>query len=664
MGVLGRITETLREGAADLLGLGPELEQLREGQSDARMLARRVEDALHGDLLGGTRDTGEQEIGRYAHRETVRRAYLYYFGDGVIRRTVDLQTFYVLGQGINRPTYTHPDDDDSDVPFVGSVAPAAMNGGPPAGDGADTTDDRSKHGQDVVNAIWDDDENKRTLTSVEAQYQKSLELQAQSNLFFQLFLPGDPTTPPAPADEALGAAAATAAPRGRRARGVPLKIGDIADSEIVDVVRHPANDKVPLYYLREFTPRVWNAGSGMYMPGRPRQMFYLDYAAKPPADGEVFDGVVWQNPPDDKIGNGRIYHVKTNCTSFMRFGISELQSYLDAGKGLNAYMSSRMSIVQALAAIAMQLKVSGGPRSASQQAAKLQELGRLASNLQEGTPARVRGNEQQTKVAVTNRGNELQPMVADTGAAGAQTDIATMKGAIAAGSGIPVTHLGGEAAALAGGIAQDVSLHRLVLARQQLWKDIVLKILGYGLKHAGVDPEGLKVTMPPVTERDVGMVISNLVALVVGIDPELQNRPLQRFVLREIFEALGKEDAAELVDAILPLEDPMIPGWPDPNAPTPDDMTGPNNEAPTNGNGRAGVVGKLRAAVTSNASAARGGGARQAAERPSASADTSSRLARNQTRTARAMEAMPDLPTELVEAAADALADIDAFLNP
>lgn len=662
MGLLGRLGDTLREGTADLLGLGPELDELRESQSDARLLARRVEDMLHGDLLGGARDTGEQEAGRYAHRETVRRAYLYYFGDGVIRRTVDLQTFYCLGTGINRPTYTHPDDTSGDESVL--AMPPLPAGGAPV-DGEDAPDSRSEHGQDIVNAIWGDDENKRVLTTTMAQYQKSLELQAQANLFFRLFLPGDndPSARVSTGDEKLTMShnvSSDAASNGNgtqsrgKAKGAPLKIGDLPDGEIVDIIRHPANDKVPLYYLREFTPRVWHSPSSMYVPGRPRQMYYLDYAATPPRDGEVFDEVEWTNPPPEKIGTGRIYHVKVNSTSFMRFGISELQSFLDAGKGLNAYMTSRMSIVQALAAIAMQLKVSGGPRAASQQAAKLQELGRLASNLQEGVPSRVRGNDQQTKVAVTNRGSELQPMVADTGAQGAATDIATMKGAIAAGSGIPVTHLGGEAAALAGGIAQDVSLHRLVLARQKLWENIIKDIVGYGLKHAGVDPEGLKVAMPPVTERDVGMVISNLVALVVGIDPNLQNRPLQRFVLREIFEALGKEDAAELVDAILPLEDPMVPGWPDPNAPP--------DETPTDGNGgpaNTDVTGKLRAAVAANRSAAAGGGQTQTADRANASEDTSARLSRNSTRAARAREA--GVPADLIDTAVAALSELDGF---
>lgn len=624
-GLLARFTEAFREGTADLLGYGAELETLREAAADSKLLARRVEDAVFGDLFG-SRDPGEQEAARWAHRETVKRAYLYYFGDPIIRRTVDLQTFYVLGTGITRPTYSPP----------GDKAEAGQ-----LGDGTNVEDAAAKAGQDVVNAIWEDDENKLALTGVLAQYQKSLELQVQANLFFRLFPRGEGET-----------------------GGSPLKISDLPETEIVDIIRHPANDKVPLYYLREFTPRIWSHQSNSYTPGQTKLMYYLDWSAEPPKDGEEFDGVVWQNPPEDKIGDGFVYHVKVNCTSHMRFGISELQSYLDAGKGLNAYMTSRMSIVQALAAIAMQLKVSGGPRAASQQAAKLQELTRLAANVDEGAPTRQRGSDSQTKVAVTNRGAELQPMVADTGAAGAATDIATMKGQVAAGSGIPVTHLGGEAAALAGGIAQDVSLHRLVLARQTLWKDIVTDIIGFGLKRAGIDPDGLKVTLPPVTERDVGMVITNLVALITGMDPTLQNRPLQRFILREVLDALGKEDAAEMVDAILPLEDPTVPGWPpdDPNAGQNDTGAAGQNEPPASGGhiSRRKVADRLKAAVETNARAARANGLRQTADRGSASTESNARLNRATDRTARALEAMP---AELVEVALDVLAEIDEVIG-
>ena len=603
--MLDRLRTYAREGASELFGFGSELSTLREQAADAKLLARRVEDLSFGDLAGANTEQ-DFVIDRMQHREMVRKAYLYYFGDPVVRRTADLVTFYTFGTGVARPRYR---DDKGEA------------------------DDREvAHGQAVIDRLWTDDENKATLTGAQAQFQKSLELQAQSNIFLVLFPAAEEDAPVVDPNEEDGP--------------TNLKIADLPEREVTQIITHPRNRKVPVYYRRDFTSRRWNSALGEYVAGELKTLYYRDWAHDPPEDGEVFDGEEWQNPPDDQIAKGRVYHVKVNATSDMRFGVSEMHSIVRWARGLNDLMTSRMSTVQAIAQLAMQLKVRGNQRSVSQAAQQLTDVQRLAEKVDSGEGlARERADASRTKIPVTNQSAELQPMVTDTGAASVMTDVQTIKGQIAAGSGIPVHHLGDLGSAnLANAVSMDGPLLKMIRARQQLWKDTLVDIAGFALKREGLDPDRLEVTMPPITDRDAGSIATMFVAIIGAIWPQGGvDRDMIRFVFGEILDAMGKTNAHQVLDELFP------DGW---KAPEPPPAVA---AAPAAGPGQ----GPARQAAqgAENADRAARQGRRRSGEERGGTAQAQAQSEQNaRDRNARALEAMP---ADLREVAEQALGEID-----
>ncbi len=508
--MFGRLRDLAREGAAEVFGFSDELGDLRESVADARLLARRVEDLQFGDLLGGSADQ-DYVVDRQTHRDMVTKAYRYYFGDPVVRRTVDLRTYYTFGTGIPRPRYRDDPDDTRDTQEV-------------------------ERGQGVIDALWTDAENRATLFSSQAQMQKSLELQAQGNVFLVLFATDTPLT-------------------GRDEPETNLKIADLPEREVVQVITHPRNRKVPIYYRRDFTTMQYNATSGYYEPGETRTLYYRDWQHDAPEDGEVFDGRAWENPAPAQIAEGRVYHLKVNATSDMRFGVSELHSITRWARALNEFMTARTSTVQAIAQMAMQLKVRGNQRTVQQQQAKLEELHSLARKV-DGTGEGLgyeRAQQSATRVGVTNESADLQPMIPDTNAQSAMTDVQTIKGQVAAGSGIPVHHLGDTGSAnLASSVSMDGPLLRMIRASQQVWKDVHADINGYALKLAGLDPDRLEITMPPITDRDAKEVAAMFGNLMNAIAQGQPDRDMVRFVFGEVLDAMGKSNGDRVLDELFP----------------------------------------------------------------------------------------------------------------
>lgn len=599
--MLDRFRDLVREGASEVFGFGDELAGLREANADARLLARKVEDLTFGDLLNNAQHS-DFLVTRADHRDMVLKAYRYYFGDPVVRRTVDLRTFYTFGSGIPRPRYRDDEDDTSD-------------------------DAEARRGQQVIDALWTDPENKATITGTMAQRQKSLELQAQGNVFLVLF---ETDTPLSSRDEPAA----------------NLKIADLPEREIVQIVTHPRNRKLPIYYRREFTPLRFSVQSGMYEPGETQILYYRDWQHDAPADGEEFNGQVWENPPPEQIAEGRVYHIKVNATSDMLFGVSEMHSITRWARALNEFMTARTSVVQAIAQMAMQLKVRGNQRSVQQMQGRLQELHTLARKV-DGTAEGLgmeRATGAATRVGVTNESADLQPMIPDTNAQSAMTDVQTIKGQVAAGSGIPVHHLGDVGSAnLASSVSMDGPLLRMIRADQQVWKDVHTDLNRYALRIAGLDPDRLEVTMPPITDRDATEVASMFGGLLTAIAQGQPDRDMVRFVFGEVLDAMGKQNADRVLNELFPE------GWQPPEPPA---------AAPPAGDGVAGLRDTAQQAERDD----RQGRRRNADERGGTARAQAQSRQRAEQRASAAREATLDDP-DIGDFITEAMAELDALVG-
>jgi hypothetical protein len=519
-----KIGDFFREGAADLFGFGGEIEDLREQAATGKMLARQLE-SMDWSLLSGSGTTENYfDPPRESREAQVARAYRFFFEDPIVKRSVKLFTNYVLSRGIKQPRYRRD----------------ARKGD------RDTEADRAA---DLINRFWNDPENKIALTGHVAQREKNDELQLQGNVFLLLFRQEGA----APVDQQIGILS-----NGDPQLEPPtLKITDLREREIVEVITHPGNRKVPVWYKRVYVPmeyqfdRATELGIGGYnRSARPVTRYYRDWRFEAPTEWE---GRPW-GPPPELVAEGRIYHIKVNCTSDMRFGQTEMQAVLKWAQGLNQFMTSRMMVAQALAAIAMQARTRGGTRAVSQASKQLQDISRLAGDV-EGTNLRrtQRADQGRTKVAVSNEGVDLRPMVQDTGAAGAMTDTQVMKGQIAAGTGIPIHHLGDVGSAnLATATSMDAPLQRMCEDRQELLQTIVLDITGFMLEGERIDPSRLEVEMPPILSKDVGELATMLTTALTAIDPNVSNRKLVRFVFGELLDAMGKQNARDILDEIFP----------------------------------------------------------------------------------------------------------------
>lgn len=509
------LRDRIREGAAEVFGFDQVeaenaelIDRFVEANADARMMARAVEDL---DWQGfNTAHTPYVEPSVHTRYEDVKLAYLYYFNDPIVGRTVDLRTNYAFSRGVPKPKYR------ADAAAAGQDSP----------------------GQRVIDDFFLDDFNQAALFSVEAQRQKSTELQLQANIFLLLLSPEDQ------ANESEEQLTGVAVPN------VPTRIADLPQLEIVDIIMHPGNRKIPVYYKRTYTPRVYafdtNGGAGSYEPGNPVTRYYRDWRFKAPT---TWEGKPW-GPDPRQIAKGRVYHISTNRTSEMKFGVPEVKRYIKWARGLNEYMHSRMNLVQALSQIAMRAKVRGGPRHVQQVAGALQSLSKLAQDVEGATDLRASRN--QTRVSVENDGVDLEPMVSDTNSGNAVNDINTLKSQVAAGSGVPMHHLGGSGDVLASTTSMDAPLQRLSEATQQLWQDVYRDLTASELRRKNEDPMQLEVTMPPILTRDAGVIAQVIVGLMGAVDPNVANRDLVRWCTGQVIDAMGIDNVNELIDQFFP----------------------------------------------------------------------------------------------------------------
>lgn len=516
------LTDLLREGAADAFGfndIAAENEQLRdrfmEANADARLLSRKLEDAGFWNLGDQNASPVFSELTPQQRLDEIKRNYKYWLYDPVVKRTIELRAFYTFSREWGKPKYRENQDGDS-------------------------TDEAL--GQQYIDRFWFDYDNQRAITDHAVLVMREIELQVQGELFFLMFRDNeraDQADPDEPQNE-------------WDARPATLKVTDLPGHEIQEIVTHPGNRKVPVFYKRTYRPRVFNFNEGKYETAdKEETVYYRDWRHEAPTE---WQGKPW-GPKPEQIGEGVVMHVTRNKTSEMKRGIPDVNAYIKWAQGLNEYMTSRMATVQAIAQIALRAKTRGGPRHVSQVSAALADISKLATNIEGATSLERNPAETgRTKVAVENQGVELQPMIQDTNAGGASIDISTFKGQVAAGSGVGVQHLGDSigAANLASATSMDAPLLRLIQFTQSQWKGVLSKMLGYMLQGVGLDPSRADVQPSPILERDVALINATLSTMLTTVDPQLGNAEFIRYYVGEVLDAMGKTNASELVDKFFP----------------------------------------------------------------------------------------------------------------
>jgi hypothetical protein len=464
-----------------------------------------LEQATEGwDRLGGE---SQHEFSREGLRRIMALSRLMFLKNPLVNRAVTIQAFYVWGQGA-QITAAHPD----------------VNA--------------------VVQTFLDDVKNKAELTAHQTRTETEQTLQVEGNLFFVLFT--NPTT-------------------GRvRIRTIPV-------DEIHDILANPDDAREPWYYHRAWT-QVPLSGTGAVH----QTAYYPDWRYQPSSRPATLNGIPieWATP---------VYHVRVGGLKGMRFGIPETYAAIDWARAYKSFLENWATITQAYARFAFKATTPGGARGIAAAKARLSTTVGNQERV-ETNPPPVTGS---TFIAAAGSGADLTP-IKTAGATTSASDGRHLLLMVAAATGLPEFFFGD---ANVGNHATAKTLDRPTelkfTDRQTLWADILRDILGYVIDQSVLAPKGkltgtvskddegervitladdpktgepmersISVEFPPILEHSVleqAQAITSAMTLD-GKKPVLDSPEMMELTLRLMLQALGVQDADEVLDRLLPKD--------------------------------------------------------------------------------------------------------------
>ncbi|WP_193613151.1 hypothetical protein [Nocardioides lijunqiniae] len=445
----------------------------------------------------------DREFSREGLDSVIRNCSVMAIASPLIKRGLQLRTGYVWGQGV-------------------TVAARA-------GEGAD------QNVNAVVQAFWDDDSNKKALTSPEAQERLERKLGTQGQVIFTFF--PDPLT-------------------GRvQVRTTPL-------SEVRDSVSNPDDRDDVWFYFRTYEVFIIEAGYAMGSTRRrkeTRRVLHPAIGHWPTSRPRSIDGipVLWDQP---------MLHVKVNEPDHGKWGIPDAYAALPWARAYEGFLTDWARLVKALSKFAWRL--SGDKSSKARRAAETMRAA-LPRPSTHGLPD-PSGEGGVGQVAASGPGTSLEaiPKSGATIDSGSGRPLAAM---VAAGLGVSVVDLLADPG-VTGARAVAETLDKPVIlemnGRRGLWGSVLQQILSYVIDQSVKAPRGpLKgstvrdtrtgketITLTGDVERTVTVEWPalneldpvKLVHAIVEADSTGKLPPLE--TARQLMNALGVKDVDELLD--------------------------------------------------------------------------------------------------------------------
>lgn len=302
--------------------------------------------------------------------------------------------------------------------------------------------------QEIVDEAWDDRDNQRVLTSFNAQLALNTDLSLQANLF------------PLGFDD------------GRDGR---FKLGLLNHDDVDGAVRDPENRLRVLYYLAKHARQEWDFKNDRpKMDVRaPKVLYYEAWGAVDEAREERelapegADLLPLEEPPAEKLGRGKVFHVAVNRTSEMQFGWPEMARTIRWFSAYNDLMASRVDVAKAVAALIMKRKVKGSPDQLARTAARYlsRESPLSAAGLEVGAGPGPRP----ASILNENENVTHEPFNLDSRAANAAQDARMIGAQVSAGHRFPRSYFGDqEAGSLATATSMELPVLKAVEARQEV----------------------------------------------------------------------------------------------------------------------------------------------------------------------------------------------------
>lgn len=498
--------------------------------------------------------------------------------------------------------------------------------------------------QRLIRSIWEDDDNRLTITTYEAQVRKGTDLTLFGELFLVVFEDGtwteeelDPPlmvdtskmedlppekdrfnspllppsenpslggTPPIPQvdledDEALYSPYLRAERREPPPPASAIKIGQIHPNEIIDIVPDEDRSDRPRYYKRVFRTRKydfsedkWSINTGVVgsQASEARVKYYEDLVYEP-AEGQ-------DAPPENKIGEGKILHVAINRTSFDLRGNSEVWRAVRWAKALTDFFTWRLTLLRALATFAYRKKTKGGSSQVLKAASSF-----MAGSGYTGIPGQFDpvAPPATGSILTENQNESLEQFKTSSGAGEAEQDAQMLRGQVGVALGLPIHYLGDKGAtSLAGAQAMELPVLKAIEARQELFEQLFTKLINRAIDKAIADgalpadvDRSFYVEMPPILQRNVPEMVASITNTIARLDPFATDVRLKRLALHKVLSWLGEPDPESIIRDIYPPgsenkpEEPVVPGAPagtpgGPPAPTGDTPLGAPVGAPVN----------------------------------------------------------------------------------
>ena len=518
-----------------------------EAQSTQLRTTRRELDLLGWSVMDYM-SGNPQELTPQARRQWAQQARMVWRQDPQAGAIVDLMNDFVLGRGVPKPRAKDP-----------SV-------------------------QEVIDEFWEDRDNQLVLTSYEAQLALNTDLTLQCNVFVLCFDGDD----------------------GR------IKLGLLNHDEVETAVRDPENRLRVLYFMASQRKTKWNFLSDqpeLDLTQRPQITYYEHWRNMDDVREARPEDVEALTPPDEKLGEGRVYHIAINRTSEEVFGNPSMRRLIKWLTAYNSYLSSRVDMAQAAAAFIMKRKVKGTPNQVAKLAAKAisrqSELAGVTGTGDSEAQMPPRGG----AILSENEQVEHMPMNLNSNAGAAQQDAQMIRSAISAGSRWSQAYLGDQLSTnLATAAAMELPIQKHVENRQEILESLFRWALDRQIEKAvetgrikqkdargegrstdddvgpygptaigehalqeyegeGVDEDdtGLDLSyefsMPSPARRMMTDLVSAVTNVAKTFDPNGTNMELNKVLLTIVLgEALEFNDPSDAVERIFPegYEDPAI----------------------------------------------------------------------------------------------------------
>jgi hypothetical protein len=389
--------------------------------------------------------------------------------------------------------------------------------------------------------FWDDPENQAVLTGHQTMVRRFDEVVTDGEDFIAM-------------------ATAPAAPYVTLAT-VPLE-------EIKQILYHPRNNEVPVWYKRVWYEREYDAnlnngeGGWKQLPEKPKVFYYRDWRI---TDKRLIDieeaGLVIPESKQMLDDVGKPVYMKHRFINPVRMksgirGLPELFASRDWVYGYKNFMEDRLAINAAAAAMAIHRKVKGGP-------AKVQALRNSLGGInvspeagsQDGLLAHRYTRPSAGSIITTTDAEDLKGIKVDTGAPSAALDANGILTAVGAGTGNPVHYFGSSNTAL----ASTQSIEIAVMKGYEDWQSwvktdldetaefVFRQILGENTEVSD-DEQEISWELPPIEGKDIVKHITANAQFAQQIAPG--NRPAQLVAIKNGLIALKVPNVEQVMREI------------------------------------------------------------------------------------------------------------------